>query len=282
MNPRLPPCVAERAYAEWIAAKAREATGIYAEALATWGQALPEHGLASVGNAEGAHAAAEADARSPAIRFRPSARPECFLGTLMPAGEDGRRHMRPSLELTEAQRDATATLPSTVPIPTENDIQRDPRVAWDDAWRMWNPTPRRLGWKLTAEQHAQVQRQRLAAVARRAATHTAHPRPTGATITGAQAEETAPGRREAHPGGSPGIPNAPATIPSRRERMGTDATPQQTRTATGGTRGRSPRRRARCNRWHRLPPRVQRRHHEMGTAPKSPSTGNPGPAPRRA
>ena len=90
------------------------------------------------------------------------------------------------------------------------------------------------------------------------------------------------GRREAHPGGSPGIPNAPATIPSRRERMGTDAPPQQTRTATGGTRGRSPRRRARCNRWHRLPPRVQRRHHEMGTAPKSPSTGNPGPAPRRA
>ena len=189
--------VAERAYAEWIAAKAREATGIYAEALATWGQALPEHGLASVGNAEGAHAAAEADARSPAIRFRPSARPECFLGTLMPAGEDGRRHMRPSLELTEAQRDATATLPSTVPIPTENDIQRDPRVAWDDAWRMWNPTPRRLGWKLTAEQHAQVQRQRLAAVARRAATHTAHPRPTGATITGAQAEETAPTAEEA-------------------------------------------------------------------------------------
>jgi glucose-1-phosphate thymidylyltransferase len=42
---------------------------------------------------------------------------------------------------------------------------------------MWNAAHRRLGWKLTEEQLEQVQRQRIAAAARRAAA-----RPTGATV----------------------------------------------------------------------------------------------------
>ena len=133
---RKPPM--DRAYAEYIAAAARAATGNYAEAVVAWARALPEHGLAARENAEGANAATEADARAPAKRFRPSARPECFMGTLMPADDNGKRHMRPSLELTEAQRRAAATLPPDMPVPDERDMRRDPRVAWKDDWHMWN------------------------------------------------------------------------------------------------------------------------------------------------
>ena len=91
------------------------------------------------------------------------------MGTLMPADDNGKRHMRPSLELTEAQRRAAATLPPDMPVPDERDMRRDPRVAWKDDWHMWNDTPRRLGWKLSEEQLEQVHRQRLAALERRAA-----------------------------------------------------------------------------------------------------------------
>jgi hypothetical protein len=39
---------------------------------------------------------------------------------------------------------------------------------------MWNVAPRQLGWKLTSEQHTQIQRQRDAALARRRATRMTH------------------------------------------------------------------------------------------------------------
>ena len=183
---------ADRAYAEWLTAKAREATGTMAGALAEWAQALPEYSLAAAGNADGAHAAAEADARSPAKRFRPSARPGCFFGSPMPAGDDGKRRTRPSLALTDVQRSAAATLPHAVPVPDARDMHRDPRVAWDGGpWRMWSDAPRRLGWKLTAEQHAHIQRQRLAATARRAAARSARPHQETDTLSGVRADETA-------------------------------------------------------------------------------------------
>ena len=51
-----------------------------AEAVLARAKALPEHRAAATENAEGANAATAADARSPATRFRPGARPECFLG----------------------------------------------------------------------------------------------------------------------------------------------------------------------------------------------------------
>jgi len=186
---RKPPM--DRAYAEYIAAAARAATGNYAEAVVAWARALPEHGLAARENAEGANAATEADARAPAKRFRPSARPECFMGTLMPADDNGKRHMRPSLELTEAQRRAAATLPPDMPVPDERDMRRDPRVAWKDDWHMWNDTPRRLGWKLSEEQLEQVHRQRLAALERRAAARPTRQHSGTSTIAGAHAAETA-------------------------------------------------------------------------------------------
>ena len=159
----------ERSYAEWITAAARAATGSGAEAVATWARSLPEHAEAREGNAEGAGAAADADARSPAKRFRPSARAECFLGTLSPPGTDGRRHMVPSLELTESQRRGTRTLPADMAPPTAHDARKDPRVAWTDGSRVWAETPQRLHWSLTDEQRAHITRQREAALRRRAA-----------------------------------------------------------------------------------------------------------------
>ena len=191
---------AARAYAEWVTASARAATGASAEAVLAWAKALPEHRAAATENAEGAYAATAADARSPAKRFRPGARPECFLGTLGPADRDGHRHKRSSLELTEAQRRAAATLPQSMPIPTEADMGQDPRVAWSDAWHMWSEAPCRLGWKLTSAQLEQLERQRDAALIRRAAKRSTRHDGDVRTISGPRAEETPPTEHE------PGVP----------------------------------------------------------------------------
>lgn len=176
----------DRSHAEWIVAAARAATGSCAEAVATWARSLPEHAEAREGNAEGAGAAAEADACSPAKRFRPSARAECFLGSLAP-GEDGRRHMVPSLDLTESQRRGIQTLPADL-APTVHDAHQDPRVAWTDGSRVWAETPRRLHWILTDEQRTHITRQREAALRRRTAPPM-HPRRDAQVVAGTAAAE---------------------------------------------------------------------------------------------
>ena len=88
-----------------------------------------------------------------------------------------------------------------MPIPEENDLEQDPRVAWDGTWRqcgthververMWNIAPRRLGWKLTSEQLTQIQRQHDAALVRKAATRRTHHTSDAHPIAGPLAEET--------------------------------------------------------------------------------------------
>ena len=77
---------------------------------------------------------------------------------------------------------------------------QDPRVAWSDAWHMWSDAPRRLGWKLTSAQLEQLERQRDAALIRRAAKRSTRHDGDARTISGPRAEETPPTEHE------PGVP----------------------------------------------------------------------------